>query len=148
MLLKTLRTVRRTNPIYRDRFKTKDCLAMLMTEQLLKLDPMVRKLETAVREFKEATGNNDLVAAQQLLRQISQTSDFLAEDVTAIYKSEQESNHGIGPNDIYAGGVPVMKFEQKSVPVQQPDILGLVQPHQQPRGFQPQQPSWGNPNRG
>jgi len=119
-----------------------------MTEQLLKLDPMVRKLETAVREFKEAAGNNDLVAAQQLLRQISQTSDFLAEDVTAIYKSEQASNIGEGPNDIYAGGVPVMKFEEKSVPVQQPSILGLVQPHQQPRGYQPQRPSWGNPNRG
>lgn len=83
-----------------------------MSAPLLKLDPMVRKLETAIREFKSALDNEDLVSAQQFLRSIAQTSDYLAEDVTAIYKSEVNGSNAIGPNDIYAGGVPVRQFKK------------------------------------
>ena len=39
-----------------------------MSDTIIKLDPMVRKLETAVGEFKTALQNNDLVGAQQFLR--------------------------------------------------------------------------------
>ena len=41
-----------------------------MAEPIIKLDPMVRKLETTMAEFKMALDNNDLVSAQQLLRSI------------------------------------------------------------------------------
>ena len=82
---------------------------MNMSDLVSKMDPMVRKLETAMAEFKTALQNNDLVSAEQFLRSIQSTSDFLAEDVTAIYKSQNDESL-IGVNDIYAGGAPVMQF--------------------------------------
>ena len=48
-----------------------------MSDTIAKLDPMVRKLETSIGEFKSALENNDLAAAQQFLRSIAQTSDYL-----------------------------------------------------------------------
>lgn len=77
---------------------------------LTKMDPMVRKLESALSEFKVALANNDLVSAEQFLRSIQSTSDFLADDVTQIYKSEQGGSRVLGVNDRFAGGVPVMQF--------------------------------------
>ena len=71
---------------------------------------MVRKLESALSEFKVALANNDLVSAEQFLRSIQSTSDFLADDVTQIYKSEQGGSRVLGVNDRFAGGVPVMQF--------------------------------------
>ena len=50
---------------------------------LSKMDPMVRKLETELESFKDALSKNDLVSAQQHLKGIAQTSDFLAEDATS-----------------------------------------------------------------
>jgi len=78
---------------------------------LTKMDPMVRKLESALSEFKVALANNDLVSAEQFLRSIQSTSDFLADDVTQIYKSETGQNDQImGVNQRFAGGAPVMQF--------------------------------------
>jgi len=77
---------------------------------LTKMDPIVRKLETAVAEFKVALANNDLVSAEQFLRSIQSTSDYLADDVTAIYKSQNGDDRILGVNDRYAGGAPVMQF--------------------------------------
>jgi hypothetical protein len=74
------------------------------------MDPMVRKLESALSEFKVALANNDLVSAEQFLRSIQTTSDFLADDVTQIYKSENGGDRILGVNDRYAGGAPVMQF--------------------------------------
>tara|TARA_X000001388_G_scaffold77459_2_gene78350 strand:- start:5277 stop:5651 length:375 start_codon:yes stop_codon:yes gene_type:complete len=89
---------------------------MMSAQNLLsKMDPMVRKLETELESFKDALSKNDLVSAQQHLKGIAQTSDFLAEDVTEIYKSETREASSIGPNDIYAGGVPVMQFKEQGV---------------------------------
>ena len=82
---------------------------LFMSDSLNKMDPMVRKLETAMAEFKVALSNNDLVSAEQFLRSIQTTSDYLADDVTAIYKSQNEVKI-TGINDRYAGGVPVMQF--------------------------------------
>ena len=84
-------------------------MAYFMSDSLNKMDPMVRKLETAVAEFKIALTNNDLVSAEQFLRSIQTTSDYLADDVTAIYKAEHRVKSE-GVNDRYAGGVPVMRF--------------------------------------
>ena len=77
---------------------------------LAKMDPMVRKLETAMAEFKSALANNDLVSAEQFLRSIQSTSDYLADDVTAIYKSETGGDKVLGVNDRFAGGFPVAQF--------------------------------------
>jgi hypothetical protein len=105
---------------------------------LSKMDPMVRKLETSLEEFKMALSNNDLVAAQQFLRAINQTSDYLAEDVTSIYKGEIEGDHPIGVNDTYAGGVPIMQFNQtEQINESGEHPLGLVQPNRIGSIFQP-----------
>jgi len=77
---------------------------------LTKMDPIVRKLETAVAEFKVALANNDLVSAEQFLRSIQSTSDYLADDVTAISKSQNGDDRILSVNDRYAGGAPVMQF--------------------------------------
>lgn len=109
-----------------------------MTVTILKLDPMVRKLETTMSEFKIALQNNDLVSAQQLLRAISQTSDYLAEDVTSIYKSESEGESVTGVNDIYAGGAPVMQFKDQGSIVKGDRPLGYIGPDGIQSNWQPQ----------
>ena len=99
-----------------------------MVEHILKLDPMVRKLETTMVEFKMALDNDDLVSAQQLLRAISQTSDFLAEDVTSISKTVTENETSSGVNDIYAGGAPVMEFKDQGSIIKGDRPLGYIGP--------------------
>tara|TARA_R110000824_G_scaffold101736_6_gene241640 strand:- start:1560 stop:1919 length:360 start_codon:yes stop_codon:yes gene_type:complete len=99
-----------------------------MAEAIIKLDPMVRKLETTMAEFKMALENDDLVSAQQLLRALSQTSDYLAEDVTSIHKSDTESESSIGVNDIYAGGAPVMEFKDQGSLIKGERPLGYIGP--------------------
>jgi len=89
---------------------------------------MVRKLETTMAEFKMALKNDDLVSAQQLLRALSQTSDFLAEDVTSIYKSQTESESTTGVNDIYAGGTPVMEFKDQGALIKGDRPMGYIGP--------------------
>ena len=85
-------------------------MGLPMSYLLNKMDPMVRKLESAVAEFKIALANNDLVSAEQFLRSINSTADYLADDVTAIYKSENGEDKVMGVNDRFAGGFPVAQF--------------------------------------
>lgn len=92
-----------------DTLKGRAVMALVMSDSLNKMDPMVRKLETAMAEFKVALSNNDLVSAEQFLRSIQTTSDYLADDVTAIYKSQNEVKI-TGINDRFAGGFPVAQF--------------------------------------
>ena len=109
-----------------------------MADAIIKLDPMVRKLETTKSEFKMALDNNDLVSAQQLLRSISQTSDFLAEDVTSIHKAETEADVSIGVNDIYAGGAPVMEFKDQGALIKGDRPLGYIGPDGIQSNWRPQ----------
>ena len=109
-----------------------------MADAIIKLDPMVRKLETTMAEFKMALDNNDLVSAQQLLRAISQTSDFLAEDVTSINKSKTEAEVTPGVNDIYAGGAPVMEFKDQGAIIKGDRPLGYIGPDGIQSNWRPQ----------
>ncbi len=111
----------------------------MMSDTIIKLDPMVRKLETTISEFRNALENNDLVAAQQFLRSIAQTSDYLAEDVTSIYKSETEGEHTVGVNDIFAGGVPVMQFKDQGAIVKGDRPAGYIGPDGIMSNWKPQQ---------
>tara|TARA_Y100001938_G_scaffold150690_1_gene242838 strand:- start:2126 stop:2482 length:357 start_codon:yes stop_codon:yes gene_type:complete len=85
-------------------------MGLLMSDLLNKMDPMVRKLESALSEFKIALANNDLVSAEQFLRSIQSNADYLADDVTAIYKSQNGGDRIMGVNDRFAGGFPVAQF--------------------------------------
>ena len=76
------------------------------------MDPMLRKLEADLAAVKDALENEDLVSAQQFLRSIHRTSDYLADDVSGIYKIDAERNAPIGPNDMFAGGAPVRQFNE------------------------------------
>tara|TARA_R100000656_G_scaffold121977_1_gene97286 strand:+ start:1437 stop:1790 length:354 start_codon:yes stop_codon:yes gene_type:complete len=109
-----------------------------MADEIIKLDPMVRKLETTMVEFKMALDNNDLVSAQQLLRAISQTSDFLAEDVTSLNKAQEDNLSSDGVNDIYAGGAPVMEFKDQGSIVKGDRPLGYIGPDGIQSNWQPQ----------
>jgi hypothetical protein len=93
---------------------------------LQKMDPMVRKLETALSEFKVALANNDLVSAEQFLRSIQSTSDYLADDVGQIYKSEQGGDRVLGVNDRFAGGFPVAQFNSTQ---------GVIAKSERPMGY-------------
>ena len=110
-----------------------------MAESLVvKMDPMVRKLESNLSQFKQALQDDDLVSAQQLLRAISQTSEYLADDVSEIYKSEIEGNQAIGPNDMFAGGVPVMQFNKVEYVAETHERpLGLILPNRIGSRMQP-----------
>lgn len=93
---------------------------------LAKMDPMVRKLETAMSEFKVALANNDLISAEQFLRSINATADYLADDVTAIYKSQTGGDKVLGVNDVFAGGAPVMQFNSTQ---------GVIAKGERPMGY-------------
>tara|TARA_R110001632_G_scaffold1417_3_gene6209 strand:+ start:14435 stop:14827 length:393 start_codon:yes stop_codon:yes gene_type:complete len=112
---------------FSDTFKGGAVMAYGMSNLLNKMDPMVRKLESAMSEFKVALANNDLVSAEQFLRSINATADFLADDVTAIYKSQTGQNDRIlGVNDRFAGGAPVMQFNSTQ---------GVVAKSDRPMGY-------------
>ena len=93
---------------------------------LAKMAPMGRKLETAMSEFKVALANNDLVSAEQFLRRIQSPSDYLADDVTAIYKSQNGGDKVLGVNDTYAGGFPVAQFNSTQ---------GVIAKGERPMGY-------------
>lgn len=82
-----------------------------MNMDLLKLDPMARKLRNHVDAFYKALEENDQNGAFDHINQIRKFADYLAEDVSSVItKSDVPSS--VGVNDIYAGGVPVRKFNE------------------------------------
>jgi len=81
----------------------------MASDAISKMDPMLRKLENDVAAVKDALKNEDMIAAEQLLRSINQTSDYLADDVSGIQKA---TDSPVGPNDIFAGGAPIMQFNE------------------------------------
>jgi len=82
----------------------------MASDAITKMDPMLRKLENDVAAVKNALKNEDMITAQQLLRSINQTSDYLADDVMSIQKGAIEKP--VGPNDMFAGGVPIRQFNE------------------------------------
>tara|TARA_R100001440_G_scaffold35595_3_gene54634 strand:+ start:41 stop:382 length:342 start_codon:yes stop_codon:yes gene_type:complete len=78
---------------------------------LLKLDPMARKMRSHVDAFYKALENNDQNSAVDHINQVRKFAEFLSEDVSsAIAKSATPAP--VGVNDIYAGGVPVRKINE------------------------------------
>jgi len=78
---------------------------------LRKLDPMARKMRGHVDAFYKALEDNDSVSASTHISEIAKYADYLSSDVEkAIMKSDIANPQGI--NDVYAGGVPVRKFNQ------------------------------------
>jgi antirestriction protein ArdC len=79
-----------------------------MTE-LSKMDPMARKLGAEVESFHKAIDSGNVTNARYHINEIQKFAQFLASDIeSAVTKADDAQ----GVNDIYAGGVPVRKFEQ------------------------------------
>ena len=94
-----------------DRLISGVSISIAMTSvDLSKMDPMARKMETAVKAFNKALEDGDANAANEHLSVIKNTSDFLSEDLWSIVQKSVE--HPTGPNDRFAGGVPVMQFAE------------------------------------
>ena len=71
---------------------------------------MARKMEQAQKAFIDALENGDGNLAKQHLNEVQKLSDFLADDLqNEITKSDVVTPQG--PRDIFAGGAPVLKFE-------------------------------------
>ncbi len=78
---------------------------------LRKLDPMARKMRSHVDAFYKALEQNDSLSASTHINEIAKYADYLATDVEkAIMKADNAAPRGV--NDMYAGGVPVRKFNQ------------------------------------
>jgi hypothetical protein len=78
---------------------------------LLKMHPMARKMEQHQKAFIDKLEEGDANLAKQHLSEMQKLADFLSEDLNGeIAKTESRDVGLIGPNDIYAGGAPVMKF--------------------------------------
>jgi len=76
---------------------------------LMKLDPMARKMRTHIDAFYKALTDNDGFAARNHINEIVKYADYLSNDVeSAVIKEEKVT----GINEIYAGGAPVMKMQQ------------------------------------
>ena len=79
---------------------------------LIKMDPMARKMEQHQKAFISALTTGDANLAKQQLNELRKVADYLSEDLSAAI-AKAESGLTVGPNDIYAGGAPVMKFDNR-----------------------------------
>lgn len=79
---------------------------------LSKMDAMARKLETAIGAFHQAIENGDANKAGEHLSVIKNTSDFLSDDLWSLVQKEQQPDDPVGPNNLFAGGAPVMQFAE------------------------------------
>ena len=76
---------------------------------LKKLDPMARKMRVHVDGFYKAIEENDGNSARSHIGEVLKFAEYLRGDVESIITKSEKVQ---GVNDIYAGGVPVRKYNQ------------------------------------
>jgi len=84
---------------------------------LIKMDPMARKMEEHQKAFITALTSGNANLAKQHLNEVRKVADFLSEDLSAAI-TKSENTLTTGPNDTYAGGAPVMKFDNRPASAQ------------------------------
>ena len=108
---------------------------------LSKMDPMARKLEDAIKAFNKAIEQGDANTANDCLSVIKNTSSYLSEDLWSIEQKADNTLIG-GPNDRFAGGVPVMQFAESGQVMNVADrdsmVKGLIMPARTGGVMQPQ----------
>ena len=82
-----------------------------MSMDLLKLDPMARKMRSHVDAFCKALENNDQNGAIDHINEVRKFAEYLSEDVSSVI-TKSDAAPTVGINDIYAGGVPVRKVNE------------------------------------
>tara|TARA_E500000305_G_scaffold111934_2_gene129581 strand:- start:17956 stop:18357 length:402 start_codon:yes stop_codon:yes gene_type:complete len=107
---------------------------------LSKMDPMARKMEDAIKAFHKAIEDGDTNSANDCLKVIKNTSSFLSEDLWSIVQKAEMAP--TGPNNLYAGGVPVMQFAETAQVFDVGDrdrmVKGLIMPARTGGVMQPQ----------
>jgi hypothetical protein len=76
---------------------------------LLKLDPMARKMKVHVDGFYKAIEESDSSSARSHINEIMKYADYLSTDIESMITKQEKV---MGVNDIFAGGFPVSKFSQ------------------------------------
>lgn len=74
---------------------------------LLKLDPMARKMKVHVDEFYKAIENSDSSSARNHINEILKYGGYLSDDIESMINKQEKM---IGVNDTFAGGFPVPKY--------------------------------------
>ena len=74
---------------------------------LLKLDPMARKMKIHVDAFYKAIEDSDTNSARNHINEILKFGEYLSTDIESLVNKQEK---GVGVNDIFAGGFPVSKF--------------------------------------
>jgi len=115
---------------------------------LQKMDPIARKLALHQEAFTEALSKGDANAALIHLDEVKKFADFLSEDIdAAITKADKN----IGPNDIFAGGVPIRKFvenpHRRNVSIEGDRMTGTITTGRHRNTFKRANFTPGNPNR-
>ena len=119
-----------------------------MNMDLQKMDPFARKLAQHQEAFSEALSKGDANAALLHLDEVKKFADFLSEDIDAAITKSVKHN---GPNDIYAGGVPIRKFvenpHRRNESIEGQRLSGTVTTGRHRATFRPANFTPGNPNR-
>ncbi len=99
-----------------------------MSMDLKKLDPMARKMRTHVDGFYKALENMDAMNARSHINEITKYAEYLSNDVEKAIMKAQAPPVTKGVNDIFAGGVPVLKFSsvQKTHPHTNDALPGTI----------------------
>jgi len=107
---------------------------------LSKMDPMARKLDSAIKGFNKAIEDGDANGANDYLNVIKNTSDYLSEDLWSLV---QKGHEPVGPNNLFAGGAPVMQFAETAQVLDVRDrdrmVKGLILPARTGGVMRPQQ---------
>lgn len=77
--------------------------------ELAKMDPMARKLQAEVEAFHKAIADDNQNEARARISEIQKFADYLAGDIEAVL---QKAAPVQGPNDLFAGGAPVRRFNE------------------------------------
>tara|TARA_R100000315_G_C5145448_1_gene83181 strand:- start:179 stop:559 length:381 start_codon:yes stop_codon:yes gene_type:complete len=75
--------------------------------ELLKLDPMARKMKVHVDGFYKAIEDSDSSSARNHINEILKYGEYLSNDIEQIITKRDTSE---GVNDMFGGGFPVPKF--------------------------------------
>ncbi len=110
---------------------------------LIKMHPMARKMEQAQKAFIDALESGDGSLAKQHLTEVQKLSDFLADDLQGeITKGDVVTP--TGPRDIFAGGVPVLKFEEpKTNAIAEGNRLGFTSSQKLSKNYKRSAGSYG-----
>lgn len=80
--------------------------------ELQKMNPMARKLTLHVESLSKCIDDNDSASSRHHLNEIMKYADFMQSDLTSEIRKSESTEDYAGVNQ-YAGGVPVVKYNER-----------------------------------